>query len=70
MLRGESYKADLSDWDIIMGYNFMVSSSAGALHIAPESFVTQTRRFHGYPPIVPLVDLNGPERRNKKLFVR
>ena len=31
MLHGKFYEADLSDWDIIMGYDFMVSNSAGAL---------------------------------------
>ena len=31
MLHGKFYEADLFDWDIIMGYDFMVSNSAGAL---------------------------------------
>ena len=31
MLHATFYQADLSDWDIIMGYDFMVSNSAGAL---------------------------------------
>ena len=31
MLHGKFYEADLSDWEIIMGYDFMVSNSAGAL---------------------------------------
>ena len=31
MLHGKLYEADLTDWDIIMGYDFMVSNSAGAL---------------------------------------
>ena len=31
MLHGKFYEADLSDWDIIMDYDFMVSNSAGAL---------------------------------------
>ena len=31
MLHGKFYEADLSDGDMIMGYNIMVSNSAGAL---------------------------------------
>ena len=31
MLQGKFYEADLPDWDIIMGYDFMVSNSAGVL---------------------------------------
>ena len=31
MLQGKFYGADLSDWDIVMGYDFMLSNSAGAL---------------------------------------
>ena len=31
MLHGKLYEADLSDWDIIMGYHFMVSNPARAL---------------------------------------
>ena len=31
MLHGKFYEADLSDRDIMMGYDFMVSNSAGAL---------------------------------------
>ena len=31
MLHGKFYEADLSDWDNIMGYDFMVSNSVGAL---------------------------------------
>ena len=31
MLHRKIYEADVSDWDIIMGYNFEVSNSAGAL---------------------------------------
>ena len=31
MLQGKFYEANLPDRDIIMGYNFMVSNSAGAL---------------------------------------
>ena len=31
MLHGTFYEADLSDWDIIMGYDFLVSNSAGTL---------------------------------------
>ena len=31
MLHGKFCQTDLSDWDIIMGYDFMVSNSAGAL---------------------------------------
>ena len=31
MLHAKFYEADLSDWDIIMGYDFMVSNSVGAL---------------------------------------
>ena len=36
MLHGKFYEADLPDWDIIMGYDFMVINLAGALpHRAP-----------------------------------
>ena len=31
MPHGRFYEADLSDWDIIMGHDFMVGNSAGAL---------------------------------------
>ena len=31
MLHGKFYEDDLSDWDIIIGYDFMVSNSARAL---------------------------------------
>ena len=31
MFHGKVYESDLFDWDIIMGYDFMVSNSAGAL---------------------------------------
>ena len=31
LLSGNSYAADLSDLDIIMGYDFMVSNAIGAL---------------------------------------
>ena len=31
MLHGTFYEADLSDWDIIMGYVYMVSNSGQAL---------------------------------------
>ena len=31
MLKGKFYEADLPDWDIIMGYDLMVSNSAGTL---------------------------------------
>ena len=31
MIPGKVHEANLPDWDIIMGYDFMVSNSAGAL---------------------------------------
>ena len=31
MLQGNFYEGNLPDWDIIMGYDFMVSNSAGAV---------------------------------------
>ena len=44
MLHGKFYEADLSESDIIMGYDFMVSNSAGALpHLATLLHEAQER---------------------------
>ena len=32
VLSGNFYAADISDWDIIVGYEFMVRNASGALH--------------------------------------
>ena len=66
MLHGNFYEADLSDWDIMMGYNFMVSNSAGALPHPATLIRVANERLSWLSTHYAI----GPEMRSRKLFVR
>ena len=62
-LSGNFYVADITDWDMIMGYDFMVANAIGAFPIAQRWSGRMMNASHGCPRIMHADHPNGMLRK-------